>query len=178
MESFLKKTGWESILTSVVFAIVGILLICNPEGTFKFAATILGIIFIAFGLVKIIKYFTDKGSSDFYNYDLIYGLVAAVAGIVIIIHSGALEVLFGLIIGIWIIYSGIMRITLATKLKAMNLETWIPVLVIAILMILCGLVMIVNANAVTIAIGTIILVYAIMDLIEGFIFVKNVDKSF
>ena len=93
-------------------------------------------------------------------------------------HSGALEVLFGIIIGIWIVYSGIMRISLATKLKSMNIETWIPVLVLAVLMILCGLIMVINANAVTVAIGAIILVYAIMDLIEGFIFVKNVDNTF
>lgn len=38
MEGFLKKTGWTSILTSIVFAIIGIILVMNPEGAVKFVS--------------------------------------------------------------------------------------------------------------------------------------------
>lgn len=178
MEKFLKKTGWESIIASVIFAIIGILFICNPEGTFKFATTVLGIIFIIGGGIKVVNYFANKGSFDFYNYELIYGLVAIIIGIVVIAYSSALETIFRLIIGIWIIYSGIMRLALASKLKAVNTESWKAVLAIAVLMIICGLYITFNSGAVIMTIGIIMLIYAIMDLVEGFIFVKNVDKVF
>ncbi|MBR3249383.1 MAG: DUF308 domain-containing protein [Clostridia bacterium] len=178
MENFLKKTGWESIVTSIVFAIIGILFISNPEGTFKFAATVLGIIFIIFGAIKILNYFRDRGNTDFYNYDLIYGSVSVVAGIVIMVNSAALETIFRIIIGIWIIYSGIMRVSLALKLKSINSEVWMPVLIIAILMILCGLFITFYSGAIIMTVGSIILAYAIMDIIEGFIFIKKVDTAF
>ena len=35
LESLLKKTGWNALITSVVFAILGIVLIMNPEGTVR-----------------------------------------------------------------------------------------------------------------------------------------------
>ena len=178
MERFLKKTGWESIVTSLIFAVIGILFITNPEGTFKIAAIGIGIIFIIFGAMKVLAYFRDRGNTDFYNYDLIYGLVSAVAGIIIIINSSALEAIFRLIIGIWMIYSGIMRTVLATKLRAANSEAWLPVLVIAILIIACGIFTTVYSGAIIMTIGIIILAYAIMDIIEGCIFIKNVDIAF
>lgn len=178
MENFLKKTGWESIVTSMIFAIIGILFISNPDGTFQFAATVLGIIFIAFGAFKILNYFRDRGNTDFYNYDLIYGLVSAVAGIIIIINSSALQTIFRLIIGIWIIYSGIMRAVLATKLQAVKSDAWLPVLIIAILIMLCGIFLTFYSGAIIRIIGFIILAYSIMDIIEGFIFINKVDTAF
>lgn len=176
MENFLKKTGWESVITSLVFAVIGILFICNPEGTFIFATTILGLIFIIGGIIKIINYFKNRGILDFYNYELIYGIIAIIIGIVVIVYSNALETIFRIIIGIWIIYSGIMRLLLASKLKAIESQSWKPVLIIAVIMLICGLFITFNSGAIIMTIGIIMLIYAIMDLIEGFVFIRNVDK--
>ena len=84
IEKIFKKTGWISILESIIFAILGAIVIWKPEGTVKVISYILGIIFIAIGIYKIINYFSAKGRYDFYNYDLIYGLMACVLGIVTI----------------------------------------------------------------------------------------------
>ena len=178
MESFLKKTGGESIATSVVFALIGIMLIFNPEETFKIATAILGVVLIGIGIVKVVNYYKEKGTSDFYNYKLVSGLIAIIAGIVIIVYGSALGTFFRLIIGIWIIYSGIMRLALATKLKAADVPSWQPVLIVAILMLLCGAFITFYSGAIVFTIGVIILMYALMDLFEGIIFVKNVDKVF
>ena len=51
-EKIMKKTGWTSLLSSIVFAILGIILITNPEGTVKFVSAILGIMFILAGAYK------------------------------------------------------------------------------------------------------------------------------
>ena len=45
LEKVLKKTGVTSLVTSIIFAILGIILIANPEETIKFIAIILGVIF-------------------------------------------------------------------------------------------------------------------------------------
>ena len=36
LKKIFKKTGWVSILESLIFAILGIVLVCKPEGTVKF----------------------------------------------------------------------------------------------------------------------------------------------
>ena len=46
IEKIFKKTGWISILESVIFAILGAIVIWKPEGTVKAISFILGIIFI------------------------------------------------------------------------------------------------------------------------------------
>ena len=58
-EKIMKKTGWTSLLSSIVFAILGIILITNPEGTVKFVSAILGIMFILAGAYKIISYYQN-----------------------------------------------------------------------------------------------------------------------
>jgi len=178
MEKFLKKTGWESITVSAILAIIGILLIANPEGIFKMVATAAGIVFILFGALKIINYFKDRGNTEFYNYDLIYGTVSIFAGIIIMLNSQALETIFRMVVGIWIIYSGIMRIALAIKLKSANAEVWLPVLILALLMIACGVFISFYPGIIIMTMGASILVYAVMDIIESFIFIKKVDDSF
>ena len=47
LEKIFKRTGWTSLLTSLVFAILGILLITNPEGSTKVVSLIVGILFIS-----------------------------------------------------------------------------------------------------------------------------------
>ena len=41
MERFLKKSGWTSILTSLVFIAIGVLLVINPEGITKVVSYVL-----------------------------------------------------------------------------------------------------------------------------------------
>ena len=71
LKEILKKSGRASIIESIIFAILGIILVNNPVGTVKAITGILGTIFIVIGIIKIINYFISKGNSDFYE-DLFY----------------------------------------------------------------------------------------------------------
>lgn len=178
MEKFLKKSGWTSILSSIIFAILGIIVICHPETTLKVITGILGAMFIIIGIARIIAYFVAKGNYDFLNYDLIYGLIAIILGVITIGYSSAIETLFRIMIGAWIIYSSLMRLGLSIKLNKAKSKSWIYVMTIALLMLICGLYIIFNKGTIIVTIGIIMLIYAIMDIIEGFIFIKNVDEIF
>ena len=59
---------------------------------------IVGAIFIIVGIFKIIMYIQNKGSYDLYNYDLIYGILAIVIGIVAIIYITTIGTIFRIII--------------------------------------------------------------------------------
>ena len=178
MEDFLKKTGWTSIITSVVTAIIGIIIIGSPETTMKIVAYVLGAMFIAFGVIKLIDYFVAKGTYDFYNYELIYGALAVIIGIITIAYHNTIGTIFRIVIGIWILYSGFMRIGLVSKLRNLGIDEWKYALVIAILILLCGVFILAKAEVIGVAIGVAILIYSIMDVIEGIIFLRNVDAIF
>ena len=176
MEQFFKKIGWTSIITSLTFTVLGIIIVYNPNTTFQIISYVLGAILIAYGVLKVIEYFKVKGSYDLYNYELVYGIIACLLGIVVIVCSGMIEALLRILIGIWIVYSGAMRLGLAMKLQKLDADNkiWVPVLLIALAMLICGLYIIAVPGTVMMTIGIIMVIYGIMDIIEEVIFMKNV----
>ena len=53
----LKQVKWSSVLTSVAFIVVGVLMIIYPNVSASVVANIIGICFIVFGIVNIAAYF-------------------------------------------------------------------------------------------------------------------------
>ena len=72
MKEMIKRTAVVSIITSLIFAVLGIVMITNPEAAIEIVAAVLGITVIVIGAEKIISYFVMKGNLDFFNYELIY----------------------------------------------------------------------------------------------------------
>lgn len=176
LEKIFKRTGWTSLLTSLVFAILGVLLITNPEGSTKVVSLIVGILFIIVGLYKLVDYCLTRGKYSFYNYDIAYGIIAIILGIITIVYKSQIETIFRVLIGIWIVYTGIIRLSLSFKLKLVESPTWICSLLISIVMIVCGLYTIFVSNAIVVTIGIVILIYSILDMIEDIIFLSNIKK--
>ena len=176
MKDFLKKSGWTDILVSLVFAVIAIFMITKSDAVVKIISYVLGGIFIIMGAVKIIDYFASKGKYDLYNYDLIYGIIAIIIGLVTIFCSSLIESMFRIVIAIWIIYSGLVRLSLSTKLRAAQISMWNMSLVLSILMIIGGIFILFQSGSIVLSIGIIILVYSILDLVESIIFMKNVDE--
>ncbi len=176
MKSFLKKSGWVDILVSIIFAIIGIFMIVKTDLAIKIISYVLGGMFIIFGIVRSMDYFISKGKYDFYNYDLIYGIIAIIIGLVTIFCSGLIESMFRIMIALWIIYSGIIRLSLSLKLRTAEINMWNISLILAIIMIISGIYIIFQNGALIITIGIIMLVYSIIDLIESIIFIKYVDE--
>ena len=157
-KELLKKSGWIAIVESLVFAILGIILVWQKDAIMSIIAYILGAVFILLGLIKVINYVQAKGKSDLYNYELVYGLMSIIIGIVIMV------------------YSAIVRASSSLKLRVLKSNIWIYSLVIAIIMLICGLVVIFNTGAIIEVIGAIMIVYSILDIIENIIFINNVKK--
>lgn len=176
LEKVLKKTGTASLISSIIFALFGIVLIIKPTETVTAISYAFGIMFILIGLIKIINYVQNKETYNFYNYDIAYGIIAIILGVVTIVYSNQIGAFFRILIGLWIIYSSIIRVNLALKLKSIGDNVWLWSLVIAIIMLICGIYVISNSGAIIVTIGAIILTYAILDVIESCIFLGNINK--
>ena len=176
IEKVLKKTGYTSIITSLVLGILGLVMFMYSEATLKIIAYVLGAILMLTGIIKIIGYFTQKGSYDLFNYELVYGIISILFGLVVATHTETLESLIGIILGVWIIYSSLMRFGLSLKLKAFEAKSWIAMLIVAVLMMICGIYIMFTPDIIIATLGLIILAYSIMDIIEGIAFIVNVNK--
>ena len=178
MEKFLKKAGWTSIFTSLFFGIIGLVMIYNPDTTMKFISTLIGIFFIVIGVIKVINYFISRGNSTLFTNDIAWGSIAVIIGLVTMVYSSTIESIFRIMIGVWIIYSGFTRFTVSFRLKNVNDRLWALVLTLAVLMIVGGLYVTFYPGALVVTLGVIIFIYAVMDLIESFIFMRNMKDIF
>ncbi len=177
MKNIFKRTAVTSILTSIIFAILGIIMIANPVETIEIVAAILGITIIVIGAEKIISYFVLKGNQDFFNYELIYGIIAILFGILIMAYSSTFAAIVRIVIGIWIAYTGLMKINISLKLKSAGIKSWAVVLTVSTISLLAGiLVMFSNTSSIVVITAVVMIVYAITDIIDEFIFIKNLDK--
>lgn len=177
MKDMLKRTAIISMLTSIVFAILGIVMITNPETTIAIVVSVLGITIIVIGLEKIISYLVLKESKDFYNHELIYGIIAILFGILIMTQSNMFATIVKIIIGIWIAYAGLLKINFAFKLKNAKLKSWTVVMALSTISLLAGiLVMFINTSSIVIITAIVMIVYAVSNLIDEIIFIRNIDK--
>ena len=85
MEKFLKKAGWTSIITSLVLAFIGGVMIYNPQTTMQFISMVLGIFFIVLGIIKLINYFVAKRNSSLFNNDIALGIISILIGLVVLV---------------------------------------------------------------------------------------------
>lgn len=171
----LKKTGMVSIVESIVFIILGIILIWKADVAIKVISFILGVLFIAFGIFKVAQGIgMQKEHYEAYNYELVFGLMAVVIGIVTMYYGSAIETILRIIIGIWIIYSSLIKFTLSLKMKQLELRAWGYSFILSVIMFVCGLFVILNAGAIISIVGAIMIFYSVIDIIDDIICLRNI----
>lgn len=171
-KKFLKKSGWTDIVTSLIFILFGIILMVRPESIMSIVAVLLGLIFIAMGVLKLIDYFaTDKKD----NYLFAMAVVLIIIGIVIMFCADIILSAFRILIGIWIIYSGIMNLQTTIVWKDYQSKLWLTTLILSIVVIIAGIYVLVNSGAILQTVGITIVIYGLVNVIENVIFIKKVD---
>lgn len=173
LEKILKRASWSDIIISIFFVVFGILLVTNPGAITTMISVILGGIFIALGAFKVVEY-VSKGKQD--SYLLGIGSVAILAGIVIMFATGVILSIFRIIIGVWIIYTGIMNLQTAAVWKDYQSRLWLATVVGALITIISGIYVLANSGAIIETVGWIIIIYGVIDIIERLIFIKKVDN--
>ena len=173
VEKFLKRSSWTYIVISIIFVLFGALLIAKPEETVGAISIILGILFIAMGVLKLVEYYTADTKEDWL---LTVALISVVLGIVILFASDAILSVFRVIVGIWIIATGIMDLQTTLVWKEVKSPYWTTAVLLSMLMMLAGIIILVNQNILFTTMGIIIVIYGILDIIDRFIFMKKISN--
>ncbi len=176
VKNFKKDT--ISLISSVLFLIVGILLFSNPGGVIKFVSYIIGSIFIIMGIGKIISYYKMIKKMNITNTgDMVMGIISIILGIIIILCLSALAFVINIVVGAWILYSGIIKLIYAFNLKEMKLSSWVYVLIVSIILIIGGLYVVINCNTVYSTIGLFLIIYSVIEIIQYIILPKNINPN-
>lgn len=177
VSSSLKRSAWAAIIESLVTAILGILLIAWPDTVVKIIAYVAGVFFVVKGLYQIILYFMVKGQNDFFNNGLLYGVISVLVGIIAFVMGGELANVLCLIIGIWLVYESLVRMSTSLKLHAAGMGIWKYVLLLALIMLAMGLVVVFyKGEAVIMLCGWMMIASGIIGIIGDVMFIQQVNE--
>lgn len=176
MENFLKKNVISSIISSLIFLILGVIIVCNPATILTVIAYILGGVFLILGAIKIIGALLNKNNLKMYSNDIIIGIIAVALGIFVITCSNTIGSFFRIIIGIWIIYNALTNIVYSFKLKNVDLSIWPILFIMSVIMLVAGIYVAVNPGTIITTIGIVVIIYSVIDLIESTIIYGNINK--
>ncbi len=92
-----------------------------------------------------------------------------------VVVSDSVLAFFRVILGIWIIVTGVMDLQTILIWKQVKSPYWTVSLIFTLLMILAGIIILINQQILITALGVLIIVYGILDIIDRFIFMKKIN---
>ena len=158
-----------SLISAIIFFIIGSIIFTNPNSTIKFISYVLGSCFSIIGLFKIWSYYRAKKKEEAYLRNLSVGLLALIAGIVLIIFSSTVEALVGIIMGAWILFNGINLLINSIKGLKNKVKSSKLLIILSLIMIFFGIYMILKTNLIFQMIGLFIILYSVTEII-GYIY--------
>lgn len=171
----IKKIYTTSMVASIVILVLGILLLVKPDFIINIVSTVMGVVILVPGIISLADYFKTK-----YNANLVIGVVACIIGVIFIFNSKFVSSILPFLLGIYFIINGISKLQYALELRKNKVVNYMPSILIAVLILACGVLMIVNpfggALAITQVIGIFMIVYSLLDIYSAVIIKKEIKK--
>lgn len=169
MKETTKKVFIMSIISTLLILAFGILIFIFPDTVIKTISIGMGILFLLFGVIPIFNYFKYRKKALSTTFGFMMGVFCIVAGLILIMNNGILDIIIPIIGGIWIIINSINRISVAMDLRDDKISSWFSIFAFAIISMIVGVLMILDpvngGKLITINVGIIIIVYAVIDLV-------------
>ncbi|MBR3229124.1 DUF308 domain-containing protein [Candidatus Saccharibacteria bacterium] len=171
----LKKSAWGAVVESIATIVLGLFLVIWPNEVIRAVAYVVGAFFIIKGAYQIINYFLVNGQNDFFNNNLLGGVISLLIGITLLIIGEEIANVFRIVIGIYLIYEALVRINTAIKLHAASIAAWKYVLILALMMLVVGVFVVFYSGAVATLIGWMMILAGIIGIIGDVMFVQYIN---
>lgn len=170
----IKKTAWMAFGESMALVILGIFLLIWPTVVIKVIAYAIGGFLAIKGCYRVLNYYMSNGQRDYFNMELLWGIISMITGLVLIILGEGIASAFRIVVGIWIIYEALVRINTTSKLNGAGVPAWRYTLLVAILMLALGLFVTFNDGAITQLVGVMMIVSGIIGVVGDVMFMQYV----
>lgn len=172
------RTGY--LLIAAAFCMMGISLIVFPEISLKILCCILGVVLMAYGVIKIIGYLSEDLYQLAFQFDLALGILSIFIGIMIMIRQSDLISFSQTVIGILIMTEGLFKIQAAVDARRFGMKTWLLLLLLAAAAGAAGMLVVIHptdsARVMMILTGISLLAEGILSLFAALLEVKTVRR--
>ncbi len=168
------KIGY--IAVSALMVLLGLALIIFPEISVSVLETVCGILFIVFGVIKLVGFFSKDLYRLAFQYDLVFGILMIVLGITMLVHPGSLANFICIALGVSILIDGLFRVQTSVEAKRFGIRTWWLIAVCGILAAVGALVLmfrpVESAPVLMVLVGISLVLEGILNLITVIVAVR------
>ncbi len=167
-----------NIAVEVAIIIFGIIMLFSPDITNKLIGTLIGALFLLVSFNMLYNYFLRNGAK-LYSMNLVFGLILALLGGILIIYPYSFIEFVTVCIGIYCFISGAFKINQALWLKKAEEDSWFMLLINSIFIIILGLLLLFNpfANlAVTQVLGVFLIITSTLKIASAVLFKKRAKE--
>lgn len=173
------KTGY--IILSAIFCALGVLLMADPGLSVALIGDIVGIVLVAFGIIKLVGYFSKDLYRLAFQFDLAFGILLIVLGLVLLIKPESAMNILCVILGIEIIADGLFKVQTSLDARRFGLNTWWLILSLAVIAGAIGAVLIFypseSVRALTWVLGLSLLVEGVLNLCVALCAIKIIEHQ-
>lgn len=141
MRSMLKiaKTGY--LVLSALLLLAGVGLTFFSDTFYPILTVLLGVLFLAFGIVKLIGFFSKDPYQLVFETDLVFGILYLVFGLLLLIRPAHTMAFFGIMFGLILLADGLTRVRIALDARPFGIRAWWLILVSALATAILGVVL-------------------------------------
>ena len=166
----------SSLISAIIFFIIGGILFWYNDEIISTLSMIVGIILAVSGIVEIIVYVVNKKKQIDYLAPVIRGIIFLGLSILFIFGASIINQAVRFVVGAWILFSGINRLIQALAINKLS-KKFLPLLVVALLLIAIGVYTIVYGDIIISTIGILMMVYSAIDIFGYIFYTKDEVKQ-
>lgn len=162
---------WVPALKGLVFFVLGIFIINQPDTASEAFITYIGLVLILIGIaLATFSYYTRNKLEGYRNY-LILSIVLIALGVFTLVKPELAEKLLGITLGLVVGFSGVMNLLVALSIRKQKVPFWVWVLVVSLFELLIAYVFIFNTKIAGLTLMTVLgvgmIVFGMANVIIG-----------
>ena len=144
MNSILKRIKTNSIISALLYVLLGLALLVKPELSTTVLCTALGVVLILHGAADILDFVFHRDGSLYYALRLVAGIVLTVVGVWLVAQPTLIAVVVPRIIGVLILFHGCKDLGDALTLRKNKSSRALAAMLLGVITIALGALLVVN----------------------------------
>jgi uncharacterized membrane protein HdeD (DUF308 family) len=174
------KVGY--IVFSIVMCLFGLALVIWPDVSLQLFTVCTGITLVAFGIIKVIGYFSKDLYRLAFQYDLAFGVLIIALGVLVMVKPNSVIDTICIAIGLVFLMDGMLKIQISIDARTFGIQQWWLVLVIAIIAVIIGGMLVfhpgLSSRVIMVALGIALIADGVMNMVTVLLTVKIIKHQY
>ena len=168
MKEFFQRIKVNFLLASVVYIVLGLVLVIWPHTSSSIICAGFGIFLLLYGAITIISFFVHDSRTGLLRFELILGILFAGLGIFFLVRPDVVLSVLPVVLGVYIVIDALLNLKRAQELYRMGYDRWWIALVTSLVSAALGILILCNplflSNIIFRIVGIVLIYTGISDL--------------